>query len=811
MDEIAEKVHGRYPVLFLGSGFSSEAKNSKGKSLPTGRGLANILASRIGLPENKYELDVISREFKNSEETNGGEYNLFNLLNEVLEISEYSENQANVLNLPWKRIYTTNYDNVVEKIFADKKKKFAPVNLLDSNEINKNEVNKNTVEIVHLNGHLSGVEFSDFDRKIRLTKASYASTEFFKSNWYSKFSSDLSFCSCFIVIGYSVYDLDIARVLYSDPHLMRKTYFIEAEGLDPVFKRELEQYGTVLPIGLKDFATAMSKENLTTPLNSELSFIEPITFSNKSELPTGTDVRNLIFDGDYDQSKFELSKKSDDLYAIDREAVKRIEEYIKTGKNRVIVSADLGNGKSILVDQLAYGLEQSNYLCYRLPDGTSLLENDLQILHDQSDGRTVLFVEDLFAKASLVSSILNFVPNIIIVGTSRSAIIELNETIIQSLFGEDYLFIDINKLTSPEIEQVIVLMDQNGLWGDQSHLTYEKKKRYLSGNLNSEIRDIITQIYDSSHLKEKLIKEFSKQNNYSALKVIVTALMLRLINLEPDLSLLKSLTDLDAYADRKLINNVFSLEFIESKHGKIRIKSTIFGRYLLKNVVDQDYLLNNVVEIIKRCDELSTGWESQHHKMLKSFTRYSFVNQIFNEKTSHKTYLLFYDKLKTLPSLSRDPQFWLQYAIAQTQVQKYPDAQISFETAKSFARNRSENVKRMIENHYAKFLLNSRIHSARYSDKFVAFEKAHTTLITHARNEKDRYYAYNAAQLYNEYYHSFFKTFSQKEKDFFYDACIEMCDEAEKVSSVAQKYFIVQICIQKLNEIIVKIESSFKK
>ena len=100
MDEIAEKVHGRYPVLFLGSGFSSEAKNSKGKSLPTGRGLANILASRIGLPENKYELDVISREFKNSEETNGVEYNLFNLLNEVLEISEYSENQANVLSLP---------------------------------------------------------------------------------------------------------------------------------------------------------------------------------------------------------------------------------------------------------------------------------------------------------------------------------------------------------------------------------------------------------------------------------------------------------------------------------------------------------------------------------------------------------------------------------------------------------------------------------------------------------------------------------------------------------------------------------------
>lgn len=344
MDEIVQKIHGRYPVLFLGSGFSSEATNSKGKFLPTGRGLANILASHIGLPENKYELDVISREFKNSTDHNGGEYNLFNLLNEVLEISEYSENQAHILNLPWKRIYTTNYDGLVEKILTDKDKKFKSVNLLESNGINKEPTNKNAVEIVHLNGRLSGVDFSDFDRKIRLTKASYASTEFFKSNWYSRFSSDLSFCSCFVIIGYSVYDLDIARVLYSDPHLMRKTYFIEAEGLDAVFKRELEQYGTVLPIGLKDFATITSEKNLILPLNAELSFIEPITFSQTNEPPTGTDVRNLIFDGDYDQAKFELSKKTDSLYAINREAVNQVEEYVKSGKNRVVLSADLGNG-----------------------------------------------------------------------------------------------------------------------------------------------------------------------------------------------------------------------------------------------------------------------------------------------------------------------------------------------------------------------------------------------------------------------------------------------------------------------------------
>ena len=806
INNLLQKIEAKNTILFLGSGFSTDAKNISGEDLPTGNGLANILAEKLGFKKDKYTLDVIAREFRMSENPVGGDYNLFELLKKTLTVNDVSKTQSTILDYSWKRIYTTNFDNVIDVAMAkNKQTKFKSYSAM----LDTVDDNYRGQEVVYVNGRLNGLNYGDFDSSVRLTKSSYVSTSFYESPFYGRFTADLSFCSAIIFIGYSVYDFDIAKTLYADPRLHRKTFFIEPVDLDSVFKRELEQYGNVLDIGMESLSDCIADLSHEPML--------PISFKSLVELPseanqplkrtTGTDVRNLIFYGIYNQGLYDFSKLENDLYAIEREAAAEVYEHIKSLNKRIIISSDLGNGKSIIKEQISGILKSNNFQCYEISEFNEALKTELRTFTEAQFKKTVFFVEDVFRYSIQLKEVLNHSPSIILVGTTRSAVIELNPEMVGAVFGENYIEMQANKLSNNEAKQLVSVMNENGLWGRHSKLNDERKFRKIKIEYRSELRDVITQIFENTELKKKLIKQFQSANNHDALIIIIAALMLQLVNQEPDLRLIKTITGLDAFENKKLINNLFSFEFIENDFGKIKVKSTVFGRYLLKNVIDSDYLRNVVVKIIQRCDELSTGWDSDYHHLIKSFSRFSFINMFFDEKKGGETYKEFYDELKTLKSLSRDSQFWLQYAIAQTQLREYPEATVSFETAYEFARGRSKNIKGMIDNHFAKFLLDSRLNSPFYTDIYPAFEKAHRILIEQARTEKNRYHAYNPAQKYQDYYNMHYAKFTMRQKDNFLKACTEMCEAAENAPKTIQRYFIVQNCIRILNETIVKIET----
>jgi len=104
-----DRAYGGYPILFVGSGFSANACNEEGELLPTGGKLSSLLKGCTGLSTD-YPLDIISREYVEK----FGEHKLLALLRERLTAKSVSEGQKTVLSLPWRRIYTTNYDNVLE-------------------------------------------------------------------------------------------------------------------------------------------------------------------------------------------------------------------------------------------------------------------------------------------------------------------------------------------------------------------------------------------------------------------------------------------------------------------------------------------------------------------------------------------------------------------------------------------------------------------------------------------------------------------------------------------------------------------------
>jgi hypothetical protein len=109
-------------VLFLGAGFSLGAKNKTGEPFPTGNTLSAKLWEFLGL-EGDYDdssLPILFEAFLSAgvKRQRKLEFLESNLLSG--EIPEFYDHLATPF---WYKIYTTNIDDVVEKVYKRRSKK----------------------------------------------------------------------------------------------------------------------------------------------------------------------------------------------------------------------------------------------------------------------------------------------------------------------------------------------------------------------------------------------------------------------------------------------------------------------------------------------------------------------------------------------------------------------------------------------------------------------------------------------------------------------------------------------------------------
>lgn len=136
-------------LLFVGSGFSIGATNSCGTSLPTGFDLARILYQECNEPSDEGNLQDASNLYIEQ----FGETSLVNRLKSLFLIKDprnITNDQKFITSLPWKRVYTTNYDNIIELGYEHSGRKIYPKTLSDR-LFDFNEKNK---LCIHLNGYI---------------------------------------------------------------------------------------------------------------------------------------------------------------------------------------------------------------------------------------------------------------------------------------------------------------------------------------------------------------------------------------------------------------------------------------------------------------------------------------------------------------------------------------------------------------------------------------------------------------------------------------------------------------------------------
>ncbi|MDA1313216.1 MAG: SIR2 family protein, partial [Acidobacteria bacterium] len=215
-------------VLFVGSGFSRSAKNLDNEHLKTGGELACFLGETCGLSASDSLSDVADFYVAKF-----GSTSLVSLLRRQFQVSELGPEHFVFGRIPWKRIYTTNYDHVVELAYNANKQAIVPISLED----NIRRVGERSTQCVHINGFVDDVTAETLSSTFKLTDTSYSSGTFADSAWAGQFRHDISAANAVLFVGYSAADLDIKRILLASPEGSRKT-FLAACGGSPTLKQE---------------------------------------------------------------------------------------------------------------------------------------------------------------------------------------------------------------------------------------------------------------------------------------------------------------------------------------------------------------------------------------------------------------------------------------------------------------------------------------------------------------------------------------------------------------------------------------------
>lgn len=375
-------------VLFTGSGFSYGSQNLEKKSPMNGRDFAKFLFSECSVNDADDNLALASQLYVQKY----GAAKLAELCRNTFSIRAPAEHHIEIMKLPWQRIYTTNYDDLLEKSSAENAKSLVPLTLEDLPE----KYISSARICLHVNGFINKLSVLDLAGGFKLTAGSYLSDGLTGSNWAGVLRQDVRLARAVIFIGYSMYDLDIQRLFHAED-IKHKTIFITSPTPSSTDQIMLPLFGNVLPIGIQQLANSIATESLTysrTKSKNIFIALEKIAAPSLSRQPNNADVEKLFLYGQIEHALLAPTNEDGNSrkYTIDRLSNTHISEVLKTTEDIVLVS-DLGNGKTVALEQLSQNLAGLGWNVYRFTSDTKNSRQEAIQLLDLP-GNTALIIDN---------------------------------------------------------------------------------------------------------------------------------------------------------------------------------------------------------------------------------------------------------------------------------------------------------------------------------------------------------------------------------------------------------------------------------
>lgn len=767
-------------ILFVGSGFSSMARKQNGDNLCSAKALSHKLLKECGFEESDYvdDLGQASEIFRAEK----GTLPLLGFVKDEFTAASISDEQKFLASLPWYRIYTTNYDNVLEKAFLENGKRLDIAVLSDR----QNSFQDKRTLCVCLNGSVSKLSEDKLYEEIKLTNSSYLTDSFKNSPWLNFFQTDLKTAKAIFFVGYSMqYDLDIQRTVYNNSDLKEKTFFIMWEKEPRPNIILVKRFGEVLPIGITAFVEQIKEVQKSYSITKFKPY--PMLCFDRIEIGStipnirDKDVFDLFFKGDIenlDKLYYSLISPENIQFCVRRTKLDSIINAVKNGERNIVLHSSLGNGKTFFLASTALLFTRIGYKVFYFKKYRATFSKEVELICNENCPTIVIF--DKYTDCiPYIEQFKLFRTDQVLILADRSAMNDIYYGKLVSFFGE-FMTENLDKLDNDEIDQFCKILTRYGLWGNKSNLHDDQKVDFIVGECHRSMAKTILQLLHSPNIigrYRNLIEDVrNKKGFYEA---VIYMLIAQVAGFSVDTDDFVGLFDASQLNSPSFKNNAAVREFVDFDGNRVIRTSSLFASVLLEEIFNTDVIVDVMISIFKKLN--NQRFRPEVKIALKKMMNYSNLQHILNKYD--KNYIpnihFYYDSIHTLSFCAENPHFWMQYAILKLSVYDYQTAEVYFENAYSFAKKMGDFDTYQIDNHHARFILENEVISGSQITCMKAFTEAHNVLMNPKHKEDTYYYPYRVAQNYYPFYERFYSGMNKNEKQAFISSCVSMLNRIE--------------------------------
>lgn len=646
-------------ILLLGSGFSLGATNIANGNPPNGRGLRRHFIQQLKLPEDTdYDLQVLTEEFAANDAKK-----LCDELYKIFRLATLTDAQNAILTKPWRRIYSTNYDDAVELHRLNAR---VSPNAYDVSEPVPNKLPEGA--IIHLHGSIRLITPENVKNSLVLGEASYVNQYVVRSPWYDQFQRDLAFATAFYVIGYSLSDYHIAALLLANPRLAERTTFIQGLTRDDILVRRTAPYGRTLFVGTDGFADALARmPHPAAPTPETLrSFrsLAPTRDKKAGVRPTATEVYDLLVYGNFDAGRLARSQPGED-YAIARaEAVRTATDFIER-KAALVVDGRLGNGKTIFLHLLAFELFARGWTCLLFRPGHPDIRRDVAALAGLE--RVVVFIEHYSAAQDVLRGLREALPKAKLVVEVRTGTFEVRFHELVELLPRPFDRISLNALSSAELSAFRRLCDRAGL-------------RTPENNRADDLRDVLLHLFENKairdRVREALAPLFAK---WTTRRILTMTMLIATHQGTVGTAFVRSVIGEDPFVALKPLQDL-SHEIFETSADGFRARSAVFSAFIISTFIEPHEIAEAVVDVTLAAAK--RRGERPYRILMGNMMAYSSLRHTLRGKGDLEAIIIMiYERLRYDERVNSEPLFWLQYAIAMAEVPRLDAADEYIATA----------------------------------------------------------------------------------------------------------------------------------
>lgn len=775
LNDVFKNILDGSSMLFVGAGISFLSKNSSGASLPNGAELSALLHSELGLQLGAYSLDKVSSYFKHKK----GAPLLVEKLKEHLLVSHVSPSLTEFYQNDWQRIYTTNYDDAIE---FSRKGGRQPAPLVLDDEPSKASLGVS----IHLNGYIHKIEGYNLDDKALLTDRSYAEDNLRKSGWLNFLLGDMRACRSIVFLGYSLADLDIERLIVSDPAIARKTIFIVSPDLDEFERSLMSDYGTVVDLGFDGFYCKLkefSRDYVPSAIGAHVfySLVEIGKEEAKNKIPAATRLFNQLVYGEADIKSLMNGDIAfgDNPYLVDREQINEVIAQVEKGECRdLVLTGGFACGKTFACMQLAKFYFRSGYRVFWV-SGSRKLSQDLSSISRLND-KVCLIVDGYRNHIDDLKSYAAGRPKEhVMVLSERVGVHELLGGALEGVVDWQHTNeVTLDKLSSREIASFDLFLDFCGLWDAKAGWSKEARRRFIEETLDGSLYKILVEVVSSEKVRKQIEEMLAPlREDDDCLRFFITAFVVNVLKYD------FMINDWQRFYRIKDINKVIRKNadgvghFVMSDSYKIQMRSGVASAHMLRNFSDNKTIADCLFDLYRQAkteayrDELS-------RQMCVDLMKYNTIEPLFADQNKLNSMTHYYDEIRTVDDTASNSDYWLQFGIACTVHKSLEKAGRAFATAyaKENARRKPNLIK--IDNYFARYEMEKAISSDDPNEAFTTFLQASNRLFKQIFLRNNRHYPFKTGRAFADIASKHYDLWDEQQKKSFITQAKRIYDKA---------------------------------